>query len=184
MKRLLFPLLLISVMALSISPTHVRMEMGDNETFEITMYGEGQVHDLEIFGPYLSWQTKRVWVGPRGKTEYVVFSPLDTGEFSISANFNGEIAESTIEVFNSKEIELFQRIQELREETNDPEILVRLDEAERLYNESRIQLAEFEVNEIEALNLEKDGNKFNISQPVLLLILVILAGVLVKFLLG
>ncbi len=184
MKRLLFPLLLIGAMALSISPTHVRMEVGDNETFEIDLIGEGQVYDLEIYGPYLSWQIKRVWVGPRGKTEYVVFSPLDTGEFSISVNFNGEVAETTIDVFDSEKIELFQRIQDLREATDNPEILVRLDEAERLYNESKIQLAEFEVNEIEALNLKKENENFKLSQPVLLLILVIVAGVLVKILLG
>ncbi len=146
-------LLLLMVQAfavsVSISPGYVRMPVGSNQSFEIQMVGDGKLYELSVYGSYLSWQKQKIWVGPTGKSVQVVFSPLQQGEYTISAEMGDAHGEAVAHVYAPSASSVMEEIKRLRSQFSDPEALKILDEAERLYNESRFGLAEMKLRELE-----------------------------------
>ena len=143
-------LLLVPSFAISVDivPNHVRMPVGSNQTLEIQMVGDGKLYELKIYGAYLNWQTQKTWVGPMGKSTHVIFSPLEEGEFTITADLGGVQGEATATVYAVSQNNILERIREFRAQVLDADSLAILEEAERLYNESRFELAEMELNKI------------------------------------
>ncbi|MBR9689780.1 MAG: hypothetical protein GOV01_02715 [Candidatus Altiarchaeota archaeon] len=149
---LLVVLLLIPLYAavsVELSPNYARMPTNSTQTFTVNMEGDGKVYELKLFGSYLDWQTQKVWVGPSGKTLYVEFYPLGEGEYTITADFEDARDEATAVVYKPQTNDLWTRIQELRVQLSDSESIAKLNEAERLYNESRFELAELKLGEVE-----------------------------------
>ena len=151
MKYTLAFFLMASVAALSVSvtPEYVRMPVGSNQTFEINMEGDGKLYDFKMYGPYLDWSTKTMWVGPYGKKAYVTFSPRAKGSYTLTAELGAARSEVIADVYLPVQTEVYTRIQAYRAEMTDPRAVAILDEAERLYNESRIELAEIKLMELE-----------------------------------
>jgi len=110
--------------SISISPNYARMPVNSNQTFTIQLEGDGKTYGLELYAPYMDWQTKNVWVGSSKKTFYATFSPLGDGEYTITANLKDlkddyVIAsdEATVNVYIPKSNDLWDRIQAMKKTT-------------------------------------------------------------------
>lgn len=189
MKKLVLLLLLMAqafAVSVQLQPDYVRMPVGSNQTFSIEMEGEGKVYELRLFGTYLSWQTQKVWVGPYGKTLEVTFSPTREGDYTLKADLQGEQSEATVLVYERETTDLPQRISGLRSRTSNPSVLELVDEAERLYNESRLQLAGMKLEEAESL-LSKEQQPLETSsmpQFILAAVVAVVALISARMLLG
>jgi len=141
----------VAALSVSVTPEYVRMPTGSNQTFELNLEGDGKVYDFKIYGPYLDWSTKTMWVGPYGKKAYVTFSPKTKGSYTLTAELGSARAEVLVEVYQPVQTDVYAKIQEYREELTDPQSIAILNEAERLYNESRLELAEIKLMELESI---------------------------------
>ena len=156
-----FPFFLLAAVAaasVSITPDYVRMPVGSNQTFTVSMTGDGKLYDLKLYGPYLDWNSRSVWVGPYGSKAYVTFSPLSKGDYMITAELGDAREEIEVQVYQPEASDIHTRIQVYRSEFKDPEATAILDEAERLYNESRFELAEIKLMEMEELTQLPEGS--------------------------
>ncbi len=185
MKYLAVLLLLAPVVAESIrlSPTYVRMPVNSSQTITITLTGSGKAYDLKLYGPYLEWQSRRVWVGPSGKTLAVRFSPEAPGRYEVNAEFGRARSGMVAEVYVPDSMEgLYARIQELRREADSPEALAIIEEAERLYNQSRFQMAELKLRELEGIRTARKPPS-DLPKVVLVAVLALLSIASLKLLL-
>lgn len=178
-------LLLVGVFAVSVTvvPSYVRMPVGSNQTLEIQMVGDGKLYELKVYGAYLSWQTQKVWVGPSGRKTHVVFSPVEEGEYTVTADLGGVQGEATATVYVPSQSNIYERIQEFRARPLDADALAILNEAERLYNESRFGLAEMELNKLSGYEFQKSTTS-EFPKVFLVAIVAIAAVVAAKLLLG
>jgi len=180
----LFLLMAAFAVSVTIEPNHVRMPVGSNQTFEVKMVGEGKLYELRVYGAYLNWQTQKIWVGPTGKSAYVVFSPLGESEYTITADIEGTQAEATATVYTPSQSNIYERIQEFRSMQLDARSLAILEEAERLYNESRFELAEMELGKLGTLQNPEPSAPSEFPKIFLLALVAVAAIVAAKLLLG
>ena len=139
------------------------------------------MYDLELYGPYLDWQKKTVWVGENTKTLYVVFSPRGEGDYTITVDMQGARDESIVEVYVPKSIDLWSKIQNTRLQTDDPTNILIINEAERLYNESRFELAEIKLGEV---NIDTSTTTSSIPNFAFAAVIALISIIAVKLLLG
>ncbi|MBR9680902.1 MAG: hypothetical protein GOU98_03710 [Candidatus Altiarchaeota archaeon] len=185
MKYLLALMLILApfygFISTELSPNYARMPVNSNQTFTLQLTGDGKIYDLELYGPYLDWQTKTVWVGEKQKTLYFTFSPRGEGTYTITADMEGARDESTVDVYIPKSVDIISQIQNLRFQTDDPTNLAILNEAERLYNESRFELAEIKLNEVK---IDNTSTVSSIPKFALAGIIALISIIAVKLLLG
>lgn len=168
----------VAAVSVSVTPEYVRMPVGSNQTFELGLEGDGKVYDFKIYGPYLDWSTKTMWVGPYGKKAYVTFSPKTKGSYTLTAELGSARAEVLVDVYQPVQTEIYAKIQEYRAGLTDPQAIAILNEAERLYNESRLELAEIKLMELENIAPQIPGGS---DTPMFLLATVFTLVALVVF---
>jgi hypothetical protein len=157
--------------SVTISPNYVRAVVGANQTLEIRMVGEGKLYELNLFGSYLSWQTKKVWVGPGGKTDRVVFSPAEPGDYIITASFANRTFDLTAVVFEPASADLLQQVQSLKKRASG-EALEILEKAEGYCTEGKLELCEMELDKLGTL--EENQRNFLEGVPMFLIVVVLI----------
>jgi len=109
-------LMLAWAVNISVEPTYARIPVNSSLSFTISITeGEGKLYRVEVFGPYVSWTSQNVWIGPQGKKLTVDFEPESPGQYSISMKVDSVSATATVDVFQPQTREdLRERIEELR----------------------------------------------------------------------
>lgn len=188
MRKALFLLMILSqafAASVQLRPDYVRMPVGSNHTFDVEMEGDGKVYQLQLFGPYLSWQSQKVWVGPSGKTLQVTFSPPREGDYTVKADFAGQRSEASVRVYARETTDIPGRISSIRSHTNNPAVLELVTEAEALYNQSRLQLADIKLQEAESLLAgEQPAEPSKLPQFLLAAVVTVVALLSARMLLG
>ena len=176
-------LMLAWAVNISVEPTYARIPVNSSLSLTISITGgEGKLYRVEVFGPYVSWTSQNVWIGPQGKKLTVDFEPESPGQYSISVKVDSVSATATVDVFQPQTREdLRERIEELRKRVKTDEERAMLEEVERLYNESRYELAEMRMNELEKM-LTENGEKSAIFHIGILLVLLLFAFFLIRLL--
>ncbi len=134
--------------AISISPSFVKVPLGENVSFTVEAFGEGKVETIKAIGPYLSWYEKSTWLPPSGKKLSLTFFALKEGSYTIKVKLGEKEARATVEVYKpSRPEELWEEIQKLKKIAKGEELRKVL-EAEKLYNESKYELARLKLEEV------------------------------------
>ncbi len=182
---LIFSLAVLSLSAMAasveISPKYARIPVNASQIFEISLVGEGGLYDVKAYGgSNLDWNTKSLWVGSYGKKERVTFTPDGAGTYIITVEMGGERDSAEVEVYEPKASNIQDKIEELRSQLTKPEDIARLNEVERLYNESRMDLAEIRLQELmDQLSREVAESTPSTLPYILLVLLLLLAAVAV-----
>ena len=177
----LFAVSAVFAASVEINPTYVRIPINGTQTFQIKYTGAGKIYDITAYGPDLSWDTKRLWVGAYGKDDSIMFFPQEAGTYEITIEMDGERDSAEVDVYTPSGSTLGTRIRELRSTLTNSEDVARLNEVERLYNQSRFELAEIRLNDLledlsERMPEESGGSRL---PNILLIFLLLVAAVLV-----
>ncbi|MBR9681518.1 MAG: hypothetical protein GOV00_01830 [Candidatus Altiarchaeota archaeon] len=168
--------------SVELSPTFVRMPFNESQVFEISLTGEGKVYEIKAYGSNLDWSSKDVWVGSYGKKEYITFTPDAAGDYSITVELNNTRDSASILVYEPDSSNLWDEIVEARGKVVSLEEEALLNEVERLFNESRFELAEIRLDELVAglsnQVTQEDGS--SLPQMLLIFLLLIAAVVMAK----
>jgi len=178
MSPLSLLILLLSAYGLevSIQPSYIRAPINTSVSFTVIVEnGEGKVYTVEAFGPYLSWNRKEVWIGSEKREIPLEFFPKDTGKYTISVKVDSSSASAVADIyFSGGREDLAEKIRSLREKVKSEEEMKKLEEIEKLYNESKYEIVEIKIRELEKMmgEEEKEG-----SMALQILTLMVLIGI-------
>jgi len=172
-------------LVVSIEPNFVRIPVNTSVAFTVSLsQGEGKVYRVQAFGPFLEWNEKEVWVGPSGKELTLDFHPSEPGTYVITVKAGSNSSSATAEVYvEERDEELLRKIEELKEKVKTEEERKQLEEIERLYNESRYEIARIRIQELEQQIAREHQSSHGIFLNVLVLLaLFVLAFILIRLL--
>lgn len=171
--------------SVDLSPKFARIPINSSQQFEIELVGEGQVYEVKAYGSGLSWSTRNLWVGPYGKTETITFTPESAGDFMITVEMGEERGSAEVTVFQPQSYDIARQISEARQQVQTEEDREKLDAIEELYNQSRFQQAQIQLNQLvedmQTAQEQNDGAATVLPHIILAFFLLLALVVVVRF---